>query len=399
MAASKQSESNNAKKSSSAKKLSERVVNPYTGRYQVIEGKNEIDLENKRQALYQKWDKEQAKEDAKREEEDQKLREQQEQENYIRNSQISASEKTKVEQARIKRLKQLHCYPTPTITTVESYVYAKASPEVKKRKVYFPYKEDYLAAEKIGWWKKLLHRIKEDWFSESFEHAEKAYQDAFKKAKEEQAESEREYARALREKEIPYRQTAGQMALYKEEAVFDYFFHALEADRFNLINATFKKRYFEPVNYSPRTKEISFGYKIPSLEELDLIESVSYNEKNDEFEYHNYSSSNQQQNAQEIAESILFRAIVVLFSSDEFHVLKSVALTAIIAYMDDAYGKEIHKPVMHVRMTREQFDQLGDLSKVNAHSLFTRELNVEIADGLYLKKDCEISAIGCNSEG
>ena len=398
MAASKQSESNNAKKSSSAKKLSERVVNPYTGRYQVIEGKNEIDLENKRQALYQKWDKEQAKEDAKREEEDQKLREQQEQEDYIRNRQVQAVEKTKAEQARIMRLKQLHYYPTPTITTLESYVFAKASPEVKKRKVHFPYKEDYMAAEKIGWGKKLLHRIKREWFSESFERAEKAYEDALKKAKEEQTESEQEYARNLREKEIPYRQKAGRMALGKEEELFEYFIHALEADRFNLINNTFEKRYFNPANYSPRSKEISFGYKIPNLQELDLIESVSYNEKNDEFEYHNFSPSQLQQNALEIAESILFRAIVVLFSSDEFHVLKSVNLRATITYMDDAYGKEIVKPVMRVKMTREQFDQLGDLGEINAHSLFSRELNVEIVDGLYLKKNFEIPALALTPE-
>lgn len=391
MATSKQSgPKSSAKKSSTAKKLTERVENPYTGYYQIIEGKSEVELENKRQALYEKWAREQAKEDAKREEEEYKLREQQEQENYIRNRQIEAANKTKNEQARLQQLKQLHYYPTPNITTVDSYAYEKASAEVKKRKVYFPNKEDYMAAEKIVWWKKLLHRIKEEWFSENFERAENAYQDALKKAKEEQAKSDQEYAQNLREKEIPYRKKAGRMALCKEEEVFDYFIHALNVDRFNLFNNTFEKRYFDPVNYSPRTKEISFGYKIPSLQELDLIESVSYNEKNDEFEYHNYSPPQLQQHALEIAESILLRAFIVLFSSDEFQVLKSVDLTGVITYMDDAYGKEIIKPVMHVKMTKQQFNELGNLDKVNSHSLFSRVLNVEIVDGLYSKKDYEI---------
>ena len=391
MATTKQSEpKSGAKKSSTAKKITERVENPYTGYYQIIEGKSEVELENKRQALYEKWAREQAKEDAKRQEEEYKLREQQEQADYIRNMHNEAAGRTKEAQTRLQKLKQLHYFPKPIITSVESYVHANATAEVKKRRVLFPDKEDYMREEKIGWLKKKLHGIKNEWYSESFERAEKAYQEALMKANEEQADSDKEYTRAIKEKEIPYRKKMGHMALGKEEDVLDYFFHALDFDTFNLIDSRFIKRYFTPANYSSKTKELSFGYRIPCLQEFDLFESVSYNERNNEFVYHDYSPPQLQQHALEIAESILLRTIIVLFSSDEYQVLKSVDLTGVITYMDDAYGKEIIKPVMHVKMTKQQFNELGNLDKVNSHSLFSRVLNVEIADGLYSKKDYEI---------
>lgn len=403
MATTKQSEpkSDNEKapaKRQKAEKPTRRIIDQYTGYSKIIEGKNEIDLENKCQDQFRKWDEEQAKREAKLAEEQAKRDQQQAEADYIQDQKNKASDSTRAEHERLYKLKQLHFSPKPHISTVESYVKDKASAEVNKRRVYMPDKEDYLRKEKIRWWKRILHRLREKWFLEDFNRAEKSYQEALKQAQEDQAASEREYAEALQKKEIPYRQEMGRMATGHEQEVFNYFLHALRADTFSVSNGRYSKEFFEPATYSVKAKELSFGYRIPSLQELDLIESVSFDERTGQFEYHDYNPEVLQQHALEIAESLLLRELTVLFKSDEYQVLKSVCLTGIITYLDEAYGKSINKPVILVKMTKEQFEELGDLSKVNAHALFDRILHVKPVEGLYLKENYEIPGLKLPSE-
>ena len=229
-------------------------------------------------------------------------------------------------------------------------------------------------------------------FADKYSAADRKYNEALEAYQKEQAEYDQEYETAYKQEQLRYTRIAAHMGAGLIDDVVAYFHYVLCADIFNLGGVPFKKGFKRSWFYYAKEKELSFYYRIPTLDDLSLVQCYTYDERGDLLVPHQYPKAELQKHALDIASSILLRAIAVVFKSDPYDVVRKIDLIGYLEYLDESCGQMKQKDVFRAVVNKEQFNEL-DLEYVNPKMFFERKAKAEYADGLYLSENIDLAGL------
>lgn len=177
-----------------------------------------------------------------------------------------------------------------------------------------------------------------------------------------------------------------------EDSTCKYFTYALNRDDFSVDNQNRFLPEFRVYSYSREKEEICFEYRIPNGEEIPSVAKYEYDIKTDCIKTCHYDNKTAAKWRTRIAESVLLRAVAVVFRSDYYQKVKNITVNGYLRYYDPAFGNDQKKTVIRAKITRDLFNKVS-LERVNPEDLFSRELKATISSGLYAKEPYSLSEI------
>ncbi len=365
----------------SAKKTRKTIYHPITEDPYIVEGNNEVDLENKIVKKQREWQDAIEKQAQKEAEEE-----------YKRSGHREAHVKTEEEHNRIIELNSL-CFSRLHVISCESFISENVSAEVlPPRRVSYPTLEECQRSARIWLPVRLIHHLFPNTFANLYQLAQQRYDKETEAADKLQEQINQKYDQKKAEKTAEFKSIILHMGNREPEYVCNYFLFALTKDRYNLKRGVLYKPEVIGMDFNPRTGLLSFAYKIPNCTDIDLVESYEYDEKADAFRRHEYSKQEIAEYTIGFADALLLRAVATVFKSDEYDLVSSIQIVGYVDYLDDASGKIVCKAVIIAQVTKAQFNDIN-LERVNAKAFFDRIIKAQVADGLYSKANYEVDAL------
>lgn len=353
------------------KMITDIIENPYTGEQVEISGSTEDVFNRRCEEQHRKWEKEQ----------------------YVREAQNEARERTAEQKERDRYLRGL-CYENLRPTKPDRYIKERLG-GIHQRYRYKPSLEELRKDAGLNWKielaslfskkyrekeEKIRHDALMQWINEMDEYDEKV--------KEDQKEYDAK-RKELKEKLLHqlYLQSQGSSRCANE-----YYSYVLDKDDFSVDGINRYKNEHGNITFSKKSGEIKLAYRIPDKCEITTVSEYVYNEKKDVIEQKEFDAKTAAKWRLRIAESVLLRCIALIFASDAFDIVKAISIYGYLEYYDPAYGDNQRKAVMHAKITKETFQKV-DLKKVNPIDLFARVLHVTMSAGLYSKEAYELLEI------
>lgn len=173
------------------------------------------------------------------------------------------------------------------------------------------------------------------------------------------------YEQAIaRERERIHRQHAvidrlkGDFAAGRRKAVADYFREVLARQRYPSDFPTGVK-----IAYLPAEQELVTDIDLPSLEAVPEIVSCEYLVTKKTLRYKRLSAPARNLLYQLIIAQMALRTVRAVFAADRGRLTRTVACNGYVDTINTATGKDAHRCLVSVQVTREPFDEL-DLARV-----------------------------------
>lgn len=177
--------------------------------------------------------------------------------------------------------------------------------------------------------------------------------------------------------------------------VLEYFRDVLLVDDFTLDKLATNERYKSFVavtDYDPKSSELSYCLRIPNQEEICVIDSFFYDEKEEIISSRDVNKTRARNIRLRIVRAMLLRSAAMVYLSDDYENVKSVNITGYLNYYDSAFGNEQRIDAVKVKISKDTFEQLNP-EHLKLEDLFVRVLKVKEAAGLYNKEPFELNEI------
>ena len=349
-------------------KYREILENPYTGEIKEITASKEDILERRILEQNQQWEKEK----------------------YIRDRKTEASDLNSWLNQNNTYLQEL-CYCGIQPLLPEQYIRENVSKIYKPRR-HRPNRKEIekefgLRGISKAWGKVLRTKS----YQANQESIEAEYQKRITEYESQTKLDDEERLEKQKKVEKEYRERVERYSKGHSKEICNYAEYALNKDDFSIngkdtYSCDIKTTFFRYGSV------LRLKYRLPNEDEMLTVAKYIYNEKKDAIEAIKYSDKETRQKRLCIAESLLLRAVAIIFRSDYFKKIKSIMIVGYLRYFDSAYGKDQTKNVIACMITRDLFDQLS-IERVNPVDLFSRVLHASIANGLYSKDPYSINEV------
>lgn len=139
--------------------------------------------------------------------------------------------------------------------------------------------------------------------------------------------------------------------------------------------------------YDEKTKTLSYRYRIPSSDEICVIDRFVYDGESGEVVAKELDKTHAKRVRMHLLQTLLLRSVARLICSDESKNIEFINLTGFLRYYDRAYGNNREINVVKLKIDRDILLQINP-ERANISELFERALKgkFKTSAGLYDKE-------------
>ena len=175
-----------------------------------------------------------------------------------------------------------------------------------------------------------------------------------------------------------------------KKQIINYFNAVLANDDFTLDILYRQERYDSASmisEYDEKTKTLSYRYRIPSSDEICVIDRFVYDGESGEVVAKELDKTHAKRVRMHLLQTLLLRSVARIICSDESKNIEFINLTGFLRYYDRAYGNNREINVVKLKIGRDILLQINP-ERANISELFERTLKgkFKTSAGLYDKE-------------